>query len=426
MIDYINKGPYINGICVLFIIILGSCNLKTSKLNERTTKVGMDYSSYSDEVSFMKNYMDIIELSDLSGKAKIAVSAALQGRVMTSSSSGPEGRSYGWINRELLESREILDHINAFGGEERFWIGPEGGQFSVFFKKGDAFTLDTWQTPALIDTEPFEVESISPDKAVFTKTASLINYSGFKFELRIDREVAILSIDRAFNDLGFDPMEGVKVVAYSTNNSLTNLGSSDWERETGLLSIWLLGMFNPSPETTVVIPYIKGEEELLGKTVNDDYFGKVPAERLIVKKDVIYFKADGQQRGKIGLSPNRAKNVLGSYDAGSGTLTIIKYDKPDNNSSYVNSLWEIQEEPFNGDAINSYNDGPAQPGMKPLGPFYELETSSPAFDLKVGERGTHRQTTWHFEGDPAQLSKISENLLGVSIKEIANAFQIGE
>src|SRR5690606_29839108 len=128
---------------------------------------------------------------------------------------------------------------------------------------------------------------------------------------RIDREVAILSIDRAFNDLGFDPMEGVKVVAYSTNNSLTNLGSSDWERETGLLSIWLLGMFNPSPETTVVIPYIKGDGELLGKTVNDDYFGKVPAERLIVKKDVIYFKADGQQRGKIGLSPNRAKNVLG-------------------------------------------------------------------------------------------------------------------
>lgn len=426
MAAFIKSGFYLNPICILFIIILGSCNNRISKLNDSATRLTMDYLIYSDDVSFMKDHIDIIELSDRSGKAKIAVSANLQGRVMTSSATGPEGRSYGWINRELFESGEILDHINAFGGEERFWIGPEGGQFSVFFKEGDAFTLDTWQTPALIDTEPFEVKSISPDKAVFTKTASLVNYSGFKFDIGIEREVSILSMEKAFNELGLDPMEGVGAVAYRTSNSLTNLGSSDWKRETGLLSIWLLGMFNPSPQTTVVIPYVKGDGELLGKTVNDDYFGKVPAERLIVKGDVIYFKADGQERGKIGLSPNRAKNVLGSYDAGSGTLTIIKYDKPDNNSFYVNSLWEIQEEPFRGDVINSYNDGPAQPGMKPLGPFYELETSSPAFDLKAGASGTHRQTTWHFEGDPVQLSRISENLLGVSIKEIANAFQIEE
>lgn len=386
----------------------------------------MDHLNYSDDVSFMKDYIDIIELSDLSGKAKIAVSAALQGRVMTSSSSGPEGRSYGWINRELLGSGEIMDHMNAYGGEERFWIGPEGGQFSVFFKKGDAFTLDTWQTPSLIDTEPFEVKSIFPDKAIFTKTASLVNYSGFQFDIRIDREVAILSHTEAFNELGFDPMEGIDVVAYRTSNALTNLGSSDWKRETGLLSIWLLGMFDPSPETTVVIPYIKGDGELLGKRVNDDYFGKVPAERLIVKDDLIYFKADGLHRSKIGLSPTRAKNVLGSYDAAGEVLTIIKYTKPEGVISYVNSLWEIQEDPFAGDVINSYNDGPAKPGDKPLGPFYELETSSPAFELKAGASGTHDQITWHIEGDVDQLSKISERLLGVSIKEIANAFQIEE
>jgi hypothetical protein len=405
------------------MIILGSCNTKTSKSNEKTIQINMDYSSYSDDVSFMKDYIDIIELSDRSGKAKIAVSPALQGRIMTSSSSGPKGRSYGWINRELLESGETMDHINAFGGEERFWLGPEGGQFSIFFKKGDAFTLETWQTPSLIDTDSFEVKSISPDKAIFTKTASLVNYSGFKFDIGINREVAILSIVEAFNELGFDPMEDVKVVAYRTINSLTNLGRSDWEPETGLLSIWLLGMFNPSPETTVVIPYIKGDGELLGKRVNDDYFGKVPAERLIVDEEVIYFKADGLHRSKIGLSPTRAKNILGSYDASSRILTIIKYNKPEQVTSYVNSLWETQEDPYAGDAINSYNDGPAQPGDKPLGPFYELETSSPALRLKAGASGTHEQITWHFEGDADNLSQISKKLLGVSTAEITNVFQ---
>lgn len=423
MADFINNRPILNPICILFMIILGSCNTKTSKSNEKTIQINMDYSSYSDDVSFMKDYIDIIELSDRSGKAKIAVSPALQGRIMTSSSSGPKGRSYGWINRELLESGETMDHINAFGGEERFWLGPEGGQFSIFFKKGDAFTLETWQTPSLIDTDSFEVKSKSPDKAIFTKTASLVNYSGFKFDIGINREVAILSIVEAFNELGFDPMEDVKVVAYRTINSLTNLSRSDWEPETGLLSIWLLGMFNPSPETTVVIPYIKGDGELLGKRVNDDYFGKVPAERLIVDEEVIYFKADGLHRSKIGLSPTRAKNILGSYDASSRVLTIIKYNKPEQVTSYVNSLWEIQEDPFAGDAINSYNDGPAQPGDKPLGPFYELETSSPALGLKAGASGTHEQITWHFEGDPDQLSKISKKILGVSTAEITNVFQ---
>ena len=45
-------------------------------------------------------------------------------------------------------------------------------------------------------------------------------------------------------------------------------------------------------------------------------------------------------------------------------------------------MWEMQREPFKGDVINSYNDGPPAPGKPPLGPFYELETSSPALSLR--------------------------------------------
>ena len=32
----------------------------------------------------------------------------------------------------------------------------------------------------------------------------------------------------------------------------------------------------------VFIPYKMGEESDLGKVVNDDYFGKVPADRLVI------------------------------------------------------------------------------------------------------------------------------------------------
>lgn len=405
----------------VFTLLFG-CKSKEAKEAENDTNENLDYVSFANEVSFMEDYINIIQLSDASGKAKVAVAPALQGRVMTSSSSSKEGRSYGWINRELFKSKDTLEHINVFGGEERFWIGPEGGQFSIFFKKGSEFTLDDWYTPKLIDLEPFDIEKIATNAVSFSKKAVLVNYTGFQFDFGIKREVKVLEAQEIFKKLGVAVNSEINVVAYQTTNSLTNLGSEDWKEETGLLSIWLLGMFNPTPETTVVIPYITGDEAELGAPVNDDYFGKVPSERLIVKEQVMYFQGDGEYRSKIGLSPKRAKDVLGSYDATSQTLTIVKYNKPEGVSTYVNSLWELQDKPYSGDVINSYNDGAPEPGKKPLGPFYELETSSPALSLKAGEQGTHVQITCHFEGSSEELTKISEKVLGVSIAEINSVF----
>lgn len=408
---------------LLVIFILISCKQRLNKTpSKMKDKIEQTFTSYNDDVSFLKKHTDIIELTSPSGRGKVALSAALQGRVMTSSTK-EDGPSYGWINRELLASGDTLKHINAFGGEERFWLGPEGGQFSIFFEKGTEFNLDAWQTPRLIDLDVYEVKSKDANKAVFTKTASLTNYSGFTFDLGIEREIAVLSNQDVANTLGIDDLTGVNAVGYQTTNVLTNTGNADWKKETGLLSIWLLGMYNPSPETTVVVPYIAGDEEELGAAVNDEYFGKVPAERLIVKENTIYFKGDGQLRSKIGLLPTRAKNVLGSYDASSKTLTIVKYSKPEGVTDYVNSLWELQDEPYAGDVVNSYNDGAPEPGAKPLGPFYELETSSPALALKVGESGTHVQMTCHFEGDESALDAIAEKVLGVSINDIKKVFK---
>jgi hypothetical protein len=410
----------------LFILIviafLGSCSPKGSTGSDTETEVPKDYVSYSDEVSFLNEFIQLTELTDPEGKARVAVSAALQGRVMTSSSSGLEGRSYGWVNRALFESGDTLEHINVYGGEERFWLGPEGGQFSIFFKNGDEFTLDNWYTPRLIDLETFEIKEQTSSSVVFAKEATLTNYSGFQFELGIERKVEVLAPTEVFERFGIDPSIQVNTVAYQTTNTLKNIGSADWEKETGLLSIWLLGMFNPSPATTIIIPFQPGLDQDLGIPVNDTYFGKVPEDRLVVKDSVLYFSGDGAFRSKIGLSPARAKNILGSYDASCRILTIVSYNKPQGVSDYVNSMWEIQTSPFSGDVVNSYNDGPPEPGKKPMGPFYELETSSPALALKSGQSGTHTQLTCHFEGDEKVLDSLASQLLGVSIEEVKKTF----
>jgi hypothetical protein len=180
-------------------------------------------------------------------------------------------------------------------------------------------------------------------------------------------------------------------------------------------------MFNPSPATTIVIPIQSGSESERGKPVNADYFGTVPPERLVVKGDVVYFSGDGKYRSKIGINPKRAKPVIGSYDAEHKVLTLVQFTLPRNATNYVNSMWELQKEPYAGDAVNSYNDGPPAPGAKPLGPFYELESSSPAAALGPGKMIEHAHRTVHVSGPEERLNTLAQAALGVSLQDIVTA-----
>ncbi len=401
----------------LLVVLIGIMTLSSCK--EEKTK--MATLTFSQDLSFLKKHTDVVVIEDQSGNGMVAVLPTLQGRVMTSTAEGLKGLSFGWINRDLIASGQTVEHMNVYGGEDRFWIGPEGGQFSIFFKKDVPFDLEHWYTPAPIDTEAFELVSQFPNHVVLKKDMTLENYSGTVFNIRVDREVRVLERNEAIEALGIMPARTVKMVAFETNNKMTNTGTQAWQKETGLLSIWILGMFNPSPETTVVVPFNTGSEDELGPIVNDSYFGKVPANRLVVKDSVMFFSGDGQYRSKIGLSPQRARPILGSYDIANAVLTIVQYNKPGDVTDYVNSMWELQDEPYKGDVINSYNDGPSEPGAKSLGPFYELESSSPAAALKPGQTILHIHRTFHMQGSEIELDPIAKATLGVTIAEIKSA-----
>jgi len=336
---------------------------------------------------------------------------------MTSTTGGARQPSFGWINYRHVASGKSTPHINVYGGEERFWLGPEGGQFSIFFPPGGKFELADWQTPAVIDSEPFAVVDQSEASVSFRHQAVLINYSNTEFKIRIDREIDLLSPPDAVRSLE-TKLDGLRMVGYRSTNRLTNVGTRDWKKATGLLSIWMLGMYKPGSQTTVVIPFRPGDDAQLGPIVNDAYFGKPPAERLKIAKRVLFFSGDGEFRSKIGLSPRRARDVAGGWDAKAGVLTIIKYNQPVSATEYVNSMWELQDKPYAGDVVNAYNDGPPSPGAKPLGPFCELETSSPALALAAGRSAEHIQETYHFEGDRAALDALASSVLGATLDEI--------
>lgn len=408
-------------IAVLATLFLMSCKGReqNNKINQNINNMITDSTSqYGYNLSFLKKHIEVIELKK--GNSSIAIVPAWQGRVMTSTAEGDEGFSFGWINRELIAAQRKVPHINPYGGEERIWLGPEGGQFSIFFRKGVDFVYDNWQTPPFIDTEAFEITGLTDTSVIFSHNAEIENYSGSLFNLKIERKVVLLSREQIAKETGINT-GGLNCVAYRSENKLTNAGTNDWKKETGLLSVWMLEMFNPSPSVVVVIPFNEGEVKSLGVPVNDSYFGKISADRLKISGNRVFFRADGKSRGKIGIPPLRATGVLGSYDSENRALTLLYCSLPGVKSEYVNSAWEIQKDPYSGDAINSYNDGPLADGSQ-MGPFYEMETSSPAAALKSGESITHEQITVHITGDRSLLDSTTLKVLGVTLDEIEKAF----
>ena len=135
-----------------------------------------------------------------------------------------------------------------------------------------------------------------------------------------------------------------------------------------------------------------------------------------IKDSILYFTCDGKFRSKVGISPKIAKPIAASYNFASNTLTLV-LPQVYKDAAYVNSKWEQQAEPYNGDVINSYNDGPLTDGTQ-MGPFYEIESSSPALQLKVNEAGNYKQVTCHLQGSYASLKNIAQQLLNVDLDEI--------
>ncbi len=372
---------------------------------------------YGYDLEFLKKYLKVVELVNES--SRLIVIPEYQGRVMTSSSSGMNGYSNGWINHNLIASLKVLDDFNPVGGEERIWLGPEGGQYSLYFESGASFKSGKWIVPAAFDREPFKVDSLNPVSVILSRKAELKNYSGTVFDIKITRKVTLLNRSQINDIIKIKYNKSIKAVAYQSDNKLENIGDNSWNREKGALSIWMLTMLNASPYVTVVFPYKKGD---YGKIVKDNYLGEIPGNRLNIGESAVFFLTDAKFRSKIGMSPQRALPFMGSYDEKNNILSIVEYQLPPDNKEYVNSALEIQEHPFSGDVINSYNDGPKKDGTQ-MGQYYELEDSSPAAFLKPGEQMVHTQRIYHFQGREKDLNALAISMLNVSIKEIKNAFE---
>ena len=375
--------------------------------------------TYGEARSFMETYgVRGLELSDETGRSRVYLVPDWQGRVMTSTATGTEGPGYGWINRSLIASGVRKTQFNPFGGEERLWLGPEGGPFSLYFAPGAEQVYANWQVPAALDTEPFRVVGHDARQVRFEARMSLRNAAGTRFEVGVTRRVELLSRRQAEVSLGRALSPELAVVAYRSENRIGNCGPDAWTPEGGAPSVWMLGMFTPSPTTTVFLP-CDGEE--VRAAVNSDYFGTLPDDRLSVAGGLVCLRIDGAFRSKIGLPAGRDTGLCGSYDAATHHVTLVRYRRSAAGDRYVESRWGAQADPFGGDVVNAYNDGPTETG-EVMGPFYEIETSSPAAFLRPGETLCHTQEVFHLQGDEAQLEELLRGLIPGGLRAVKEAF----
>ena len=414
------RHPIAIGILFGITMLVTACQQKTEKSTENqqdSMKVSYEKGSFGYDLDFLNKYDSVILLQNESGLGQIIVSAKYQAKVFTSTANGAEGKSFGWVNYKAFDAA-IDPHMNAYGGEDRLWLGPEGGPFSLYFKKDAEMVFKNWKTPAAIDTEAWDLIAADNKEVNMEKRTVITNYKGTPLDIRLQRKVRILENAEIEKDQGISLSPGVKSVAFTTQNSISNVGSAAWTKETGAPCLWNLDMFNPSDSTVILIPY---QENASGKVATTDYFGEIPTDRIVYKQGVLFFKADGKSRGKLGLTAQRAKQVAGSYDLESGVLTITKYSV-DPSKTYLNQEWTTKKDPFVGDAVNAYNDGPLADGGQ-MGPFYEIESVSPAAFLKPNESLTHQHAVYHFMGDKTEINQLIKSLFQIEINDIRKAFK---
>ena len=270
---------------------------------------------------FLDSTADAVVLEGENG-SKVIVSPRLQGRIMTARVGNVE--STGLVPRKTIEEGEVHDHFNNFGGLDRFWIGPEAGQYGVYFPPGaQELSRDNWQVPAAFDRGPFEIRERQPGRIKLGREMEVTNLKGVKFQVKVSREIGLVPSSSLTTELGIELPAGVSYLGCYSDNQLQNSGESDWDPDSGLIGIWILGMLNASDQAVVIAPF----KDLAGKDqppYNDNYFGKVSGDRLkVIDKAVQLHGGDGVRSGMQVEKLYREIRALRIYEGASDVQKII-------------------------------------------------------------------------------------------------------
>ena len=156
--------------------------------------------TFEEDVAFLSQHAPVKVLSAASG-GRIAVSGQYQARIMTSAV-GAGKASLGFINRQFIEAGRTGTAFDNYGGEDRFWLGPEGGQYGLYFPASKPFSFEFWQTPHALQEGAWQAREESPTSITYVHAFSVVNYEQRVFKVEVERKLSLLSAEQASKQLG--------------------------------------------------------------------------------------------------------------------------------------------------------------------------------------------------------------------------------
>lgn len=350
-------------------------------------------------------------------RASLLLAPGLVGRVMCSTFDRNGGVANAWINEAAIQRGKVDPVFNNFGGEERFWLAPEGGPFGLEFGKKESKFENYCVQPGM-STVSYDVLEHDEESAVMETDISLENHLGTRFDLHVQRRIRLIE-SCPYTQASEGNLE---VAAFQSENTVLNVGTKAWTRDGGTIAMWCLAQLLEHPHLSIIVPFRGGLNPASSPPTVDEYFkdfcmgGKFPWNRRANFDNFVLLRADGAVRGKVGVKRERAAGKLGSYDLDGDHLIIVDHDfYPE--LEYPTGYWRDYRNAFDGDTLSVYIDGPEQAGGN-LGLCYELETLSPALFLKPQEEFTYRNRTFHMRGRPQDLHLICQRFLGPSLSQV--------
>ena len=127
---------------------------------------------FAEVVQWLKNSNNDAFVLEGGRKGKqVLVCPGLAGRVMGTTYQGDEGQIGGFINIEALKNG-MNETWNNWGGEERHWLCPEGGQFGLMFgDKENCF--DNYAVPEGMNNAEYELIDQTLNRSSLTMKGSL-------------------------------------------------------------------------------------------------------------------------------------------------------------------------------------------------------------------------------------------------------------
>lgn len=381
---------------VILLLLIVSCK----------KEVNFNKGTFGYDLNFINKFQKPIVLSN--ENTKILISPKYQGRVLTSTSKGLDGRSYGWLNYKLIERQKLNKGGNGFGGEDRFWLAPIGSKYSLYYN-GKTISNENWYVPEPIDIKEYKVVNKTEKSISFKNDLKIKNNVNTTFNVELNRQINLFSKKEIENELKIKLPDNLSTVGFQSVNSIKNNGE-DWKLDSGIIAPWILGMFPGNSNSIAIFPFKETTQDSLKI---QKYLEPLSNNRLKIIENVVCYKTDGSYRSKIGLRKENVLPIFGNYNANNKTLTIITFSF-NSNGDYLSCNESEGSEMFNGDVVNSYNNSKENEQAT----FFELETAASGVLLKKGEQNIHTHNTFHFEGEFESLDSLSEQLLGISLKKI--------